>query len=47
VRALGELEVEGVPTTREAALDIVQSDEFASGEYSTAFLEERYARVAP
>jgi acetyl-CoA carboxylase biotin carboxylase subunit len=45
VRALGELEVEGVPTTREAALDILQTDEFASGEYSTAFLEERYAEV--
>jgi acetyl-CoA carboxylase biotin carboxylase subunit len=46
VRALGELEVDGVPTTREAALDILQTDEFESGEYSTAFLEARYAEVA-
>ena len=46
VRALGELEVEGVPTTREAALEILQTDEFASGDYSTTFLEERYAAVA-
>jgi acetyl-CoA carboxylase biotin carboxylase subunit len=45
VRALGELEVEGVPTTREAALEILQTDEFRSGEYSTNFLEERYAAV--
>ena len=43
VRALGELEVDGVPTTRELALEILQSDAFASGEYSTSFLEERAA----
>ena len=46
VRALGELEVEGVPTTRGTALEILQTDEFMSGDYSTAFLEQRYARVA-
>ncbi len=46
VRALVELEVEGVPTTRDAALDILQTDEFASGDYSTAFLEDRFAGVA-
>jgi acetyl-CoA carboxylase biotin carboxylase subunit len=46
VRALGELEVEGVPTTREAALEILQTEEFVSGVYSTTFLEERYAEVA-
>ncbi len=46
LRALGELEVEGVPTTREAALEILQTDEFTSGEYSTSFLEERYAGIA-
>jgi acetyl-CoA carboxylase biotin carboxylase subunit len=45
VRALGELEVEGVPTTRDAALEILQTEEFRSGEYSTAFLEARYAEV--
>jgi len=45
VRALGELEVEGVPTTRELALEVLQSDAFRSGEYSTSFLEERAALV--
>ena len=39
-RALGELEVTGVPTTREAALEILGSEEFASGRYSTSFLDE-------
>ena len=39
-RALSELELEGVATTRELALDIVQDDGFASGEYTTAFIEE-------
>jgi acetyl-CoA carboxylase biotin carboxylase subunit len=46
VRALAELEIEGVATTRETALEILQTEEFASGEYSTAFLEERFAEVA-
>ena len=46
LRALGELEVEGVPTTRETALEILQTDEFTSGEYSTSFLEARYAGIA-
>jgi len=46
VRALGELAVDGVPTTRDAALDILATDEFVSGDYSTAFLERRYAEVA-
>jgi len=32
--------------TTEAALEILQTDEFASGDYSTTFLEERYAAVA-
>ncbi len=45
LRALGELEVVGVPTTREAALEIIASDEFRSGEYSTSFLEEAGARL--
>jgi len=45
LRALGELEVLGVPTTREAALDILASDEFRSGEYSTSFLEEAGGRL--
>jgi acetyl-CoA carboxylase biotin carboxylase subunit len=37
-RALSELELEGVPTTRELALDIVSSEEFGSGDYTTSFL---------
>jgi acetyl-CoA carboxylase biotin carboxylase subunit len=45
LRALTELEVAGVPTTREAALDILASDEFRSGHYSTSFLEEAGARL--
>jgi acetyl-CoA carboxylase biotin carboxylase subunit len=40
LRALGELEIRGVPTTREAALEILASDEFRSGQYSTSFLED-------
>jgi acetyl-CoA carboxylase biotin carboxylase subunit len=45
LRALGELEVKGVPTTREAALDILRSEEFQTGRYSTSFLEEAGARL--
>ncbi|HJS69793.1 MAG TPA: acetyl-CoA carboxylase biotin carboxylase subunit [Gaiellaceae bacterium] len=39
-RALTEFQLEGVPTTRELAIDILGSDEFASGDYTTAFLED-------
>jgi acetyl-CoA carboxylase biotin carboxylase subunit len=44
-QALTELEVAGVRTTREAALDILASEEFRSGQYSTSFLEEAGARL--
>jgi len=40
LRALGELELRGFPTTREAALEIVAGEVFRSGRYSTSFLEE-------
>ncbi len=40
LRALGELELRGVPTTREAALEIIASDAFRSGQYSTSFLDD-------
>ena len=40
LRALSELELRGVPTTREAALEILASDMFRSGRYSTSFLDE-------
>jgi len=39
-RALEELEIEGVPTTREAIHEILGSEQFRSGEYSTSFLDE-------
>jgi acetyl-CoA carboxylase biotin carboxylase subunit len=39
LRALGELELEGLPTTREAAQQIIASEAFRSGEYSTSWLE--------
>jgi len=45
LRALGELRVEGVPTTRELAIDILRSEEFSSGRYSTGYLEEAGARL--
>ena len=40
LRALGELELRGVPTTREASLEILASDAFRSGRYSTSFLDD-------
>jgi acetyl-CoA carboxylase, biotin carboxylase subunit len=39
-RALRELEVRGIPTTREAALEILANESFRGGHYSTSFLEE-------
>jgi acetyl-CoA carboxylase, biotin carboxylase subunit len=39
-RALDDLEIRGVPTTREVAQEILRSDVFRSGSYSTRFLEE-------
>jgi acetyl-CoA carboxylase biotin carboxylase subunit len=46
VRALRELEVRGVPTTRDVAIEILESREFRSGDYSTSFLEEAGGRLA-
>ncbi|MGZ4256890.1 MAG: acetyl-CoA carboxylase biotin carboxylase subunit [Gaiellaceae bacterium] len=45
LRALGELQLEGPPTTRALAVDILRSEEFASGRYSTSFLAEASARL--
>jgi acetyl-CoA carboxylase biotin carboxylase subunit len=39
--ALGELDVRGIATTRDVAREILASDEFRSGHYSTSFLEEK------
>ena len=44
-RALTEFEIAGVPTTRNVALEILDSPEFRSGDYSTSFLEEAGARL--
>jgi acetyl-CoA carboxylase biotin carboxylase subunit len=40
VRALEETVIEGVPSTRELAIDVLRSDPFRSGEYSTSTLAE-------
>jgi acetyl-CoA carboxylase, biotin carboxylase subunit len=45
IRALNELEVVGIPTTRELALDILHSPEFGKGAYSTSYLEEMEGRL--
>ena len=45
LRALSELEVEGIPTTRELARDVLASPEFRSGEYSTSTLDDLEGRV--
>ena len=39
-RALSEFELEGVPTTRGLAIEILESDTFTSGLYTSAFLGE-------
>jgi biotin carboxylase len=43
LRALDELEIEGIPTTRDFAAEILRTQEFTSGDYSTSLLEERAA----
>ena len=45
LRALAELEVVGVPTTKAAAMDVLRTEEFASGRYSTGFLEDAGNRL--
>jgi acetyl/propionyl-CoA carboxylase alpha subunit len=44
-RALTELEVEGIATTRDLALDVLASPEFRSGEYSTSTLVDLEGRI--
>ena len=44
-RALRELTIEGIPTTRDLALDVLGSPEFRSGDYSTSTLTELEGRV--
>ncbi len=45
IRVLEEFEIEGVPTTRAVLRDILASDVFRSGDYSTSFLEEEGASL--
>ena len=45
VRALEETVIEGIPTTRELALDVLRSPGFASGSYSTGYLEQMEAHL--
>jgi acetyl-CoA carboxylase biotin carboxylase subunit len=44
-RALRELVVDGIATTRELALDVLDAAEFRRGEYSTSTLAELEGRV--
>jgi acetyl-CoA carboxylase, biotin carboxylase subunit len=44
-RALSELELQGIPSTRELALDVLDAPEFRRGEYSTSTLAELEGRV--
>ena len=45
LRALGELDVRGVPTTRELAVDVLRSEDFEDGRYSTSYLEQAEGRL--
>ena len=45
-RALRETLVEGVPTTRDLALEVLASEPFRSGDYSTSTLDALRAEVA-
>jgi acetyl-CoA carboxylase, biotin carboxylase subunit len=45
LRALAETEVQGVPTTIPVAVDILRSEQFATGRYSTSFLAEEGSRL--
>jgi acetyl-CoA carboxylase, biotin carboxylase subunit len=44
-RALREFDIRGVPTTRDAVFEILGSDEFARGDYSTSFIDEAGAKL--
>jgi len=45
LRALRELEIEGVTTTREFAIEVLSGLEFRSGDYSTGYLAEWEERL--
>jgi acetyl-CoA carboxylase biotin carboxylase subunit len=46
IRAMSEFEIEGVPTTRELALEILMSDDFQQGAYTTGYLAGATGRLA-
>jgi acetyl-CoA carboxylase, biotin carboxylase subunit len=46
LRALRELDVQGIATTRDLAIQVLRSEEFGSGRYSTDFLERRAPQPA-
>ena len=45
-RALSELAIEGIPTTRELALELLAHDAFVGGEYTTTFLDNAGAELS-
>jgi acetyl-CoA carboxylase biotin carboxylase subunit len=45
VRALNEFEVTGIPTTIAAAAQVIRSEGFARGDYSTSYLEDAVAAL--
>jgi acetyl-CoA carboxylase, biotin carboxylase subunit len=45
LQALHEFEIEGVPTTRDVLSEILRSDEFQSGDYSTSFIDKAGAKL--
>ena len=45
-RALRETRIEGIPTTRDLALEVLASEPFRSGDYSTSTLEQLRAKDA-
>ncbi|MGH2920806.1 MAG: acetyl-CoA carboxylase biotin carboxylase subunit [Gaiellaceae bacterium] len=45
LRGLAETEVQGVPTTIPVAVDILRSEQFATGRYSTSFLAEAASQL--
>ncbi|MSO57615.1 MAG: acetyl-CoA carboxylase biotin carboxylase subunit [Thermoleophilia bacterium] len=44
-RALEELEIVGIPTTQALALDVLRSERFRAGDYSTGYLAESEAEL--
>ncbi len=43
LRALGELEVEGIATTRDFAMQVLRTEAFVTGDYNTSFIDEHGA----